>query len=652
MSDFALVVGIESYASAFAASLQGPSLDALRFTLWLRKLGVSGKNIILIHNKSKEWSGDLEAVYQKTLQRVREEGVIPSEEASFGAIKNSWREGLLAGPAKTGTLWIYWSGHGVTFPKREEALLCGDVESGEPTYLYLSELRDSLRSEKFARFSRQRIIIDACAEHLKYEDLQIAGARSPDSFEAVNEPDQIVLNAVPVGKKARAEEGGSLFTRMLLRRLETSGWPDDIVGFYQDLMSDIAKELPDTGKVPRLRILSPKFEAGILAAGDRREVECRRILRVLADSKLPYNRYQPFYARTMGPLSSDPEVLAVSSVTDMLWELLELPPQAELGGFSRALVELLSRVTRAFPDETGPIKTWLNDQIPEAGQLDIQATLDREDADLALVFLLMESALHQSGVPVAMSAYLCDATFSVTIQTWNIPAINARPGLEEELRRVLCAAGSFAQKQRVKLAVHVFANPPLLDLAYHALRLDPKDQEDCSSFGEFHPFFLRSRARLLRDDIKYDLDSWSKKTAKLRLRPARTIRFHPAPAYHSGAADVLANVDGLLSIQEVFSTSSAAAPDTPAIHKLLSMGLKRGLPLVTWRIAPPEKGDWKKFEKKMKNVFKKCKRIGEVPLQLMAERKSQPWARETVLLWDDDDTAALFARLTEEPQQQ
>jgi hypothetical protein len=98
--------------------------------------------------------------------------------------------------------------------------------------------------------------------------------------------------------------------------------------------------------------------------------------------------------------------------------------------------------------------------------------------------------------------------------------------------------------------------------------------------------------------------------------------------------DKLAKLDGLLWIREVVGEVADA-------QALLRAALECGLPLVSWRVTPPENDDWDGFEKKMKGVFEKFADVCLAPLQFRDERKSEAWARQTALLWDDDDVGQL-----------
>ena len=647
MTDYALVVGIETYQTASAKTLQGPSLDALSYALWLRKRGVPPENIILIHNKSDLWKGELDVKYGKVLKELTDLGVHPRETATYPAIYKAWREELLAGPeGEEATLWFYWSGHGITFPKRQQILLCGDLDAGNPAYFYLDEFRDSFRSLNYARFKEQRLVIDACAEHFTYQDLGIQGARLPADFEAVLEPGLILLLPVAVGQNARAEEGGSLFTRVLLAELDGArGWPADIVSFYQTLVKAIDKEAKGASLAPRLCVYSKNFEAGIRP--DRLAGQSAAIFKLLTDCHINYDRYQPLYRRTMGSVTADPEVLAASSLTEIVHELMELPAEDSYGGLSMPLAEFLFRVVRAFGAEAADVMKWVSGKVPDGGRFTIDDKLDREKPDLALAIVLIESA-GKDGFPVEMEACLTDESFQSTVQTWPFSTIANRDELEKESRALVLAARKLAVRQNVSLTIHVFANPPLLGVPYQAIPFRAAADDPGPVLGQYHPFVLRSRARMQRNedlDLEYDFESWRSKLAALRNRKCGSIVFHSAPAWSNQAADALAKVDGLLMIREIANTPSD-------IQKLLNAALTSGLPLLSWRIAPPPGGDWNAFDGMMKAVLQKAGSLAQAPQQFKDERKREAWARETVLFWDDDDTEPLRALLGEEPLQQ
>lgn len=649
-----MVVGIERYQTPLAKTLQGPSLDALRFALWLCEVQkVPAGNIILIQNKS-EWKGPGAETYNQTLDAVKAAGITVRESPSRLLIAETWRTELLSGPAEEGTLWLYWSGHGVTFPQNREAVLCANIEEGDPSYMFLGEFRDSLRNWTFKRFTRQRLIVDACAEYLSPEALNITSFRNPRTWAVTETPEQIELDAVAVGSTAEAEEGGSLFSRVLLRILEKKLWPSDPRELHSTLEKAIRAETDDASKLPRLRIISGRFEVGI-DLGNHPE-ECRELLEILGKCEIPFESYQPFYLRTMGGLISDPQVLSATTLTGMIRELLELHREAEFGGRSLALVEFLARVTREFKEKAMPIAEWLM-SVPAGGRLSVNDKLDKEASDLVLTIRLREStsnaAANRDGYPVAIHADLSDANFLGTILSWDYSDLKDQASLETKARLILNASDAQARRQKgVSLRVQVFANPPLMGVPMHAFRMDPED-DDSDVFGRLHSFVLRSRARLARA-AKYDLDAWSQKAKALRQRPCGDIAFERAPEWRDELKatlnDTLAQVDGLLLISDPLATPSLA---TEGLYKMLNAAMKRGVPLASWPVILPgdENNAPVAFDGDLKKLFKECGSLAQTPERFLYARKSQPWARHAALFWDDDDTDKLLNVTGEEPSQ-
>ena len=261
-NEYAVIVGIERYPNDFAEPLQGPSLDALRFALWLRRRGVPAKHLLILENKCDRWNGEREQAYAGVQAALRSLGVSTGEEPAFENINRAWRDRILkiSGGARDATVWLYWSGHGITLENKEELLLCSEVEFGVPTYVYLSELADGLRSGEHGRFSRQRIIIDACSEQLRADQWIGSGRRQPYLFSGNLLVDQTVLYAVPRGGNAVQNQGSSLFTRSLLLALDELGdWPEEVHELWQSVTEEISKIEPDPLRHPRLRIESPRL---------------------------------------------------------------------------------------------------------------------------------------------------------------------------------------------------------------------------------------------------------------------------------------------------------------------------------------------------------------------------------------------------------
>lgn len=656
MTDYALVVGIERYQTVHAASLQGPSLDALRFALWLHQAQtIPARNIILIQNKSDLWHDEMEEKYKHILEEVEASGIRVREDPSRQIIEKAWREELLAGPETAGTLWIYWSGHGVTFPPNREVVLCSDVAFKDPSYIFLAEFRDSLRSRLFQRYSRQRLIVDACTEYTKPESLNISSFRNPATWSITETPEQIELNAAPLGKVAQAEEGGSLFSRVLFNELKKAGWPDDLAAFYKALENAVRAQTPGESKLPRIRIMSPRFEAGF--DNGRYAEECGKLLEMLSRCKISFDSYQPFYIRTMGRLTSDAQVLSASNLTVMVLELLQLEREAAYGDYAKGLVEFLERIRRHFADRASPIAEWLQKNVPEGARLTINKALDLEAADLVLTVVLQETALNPGGFPVAIHADLSDASFTRKIMQWDFHDLQDYVSLETELRSILNASDAQARRQKeIELRVQIFANPPLMWVPWHALQIDPDDEIDSTTFGELHSFLLRSRARLAQAS-KYDLSSWKAKAKALRQRRCSQIEFEQAPAWRNeekkGVNEMLAKVDGLLFFPEILE---APSPSTEGLYKLLTAAMRRGIALASWPVIVADeqnnsKYDPDEFARNLKKLFEACDWLPQTPDHFREARKTESWARQTALFWDDDDADRFFNLLGEEPTQ-
>jgi hypothetical protein len=181
VAEYALVVGVEEYASSRALPLQGPSFDAIRFALWLRReRGTPPSNILLLHNKCAKWKGELEEEYRRLSGELAGEGVNSRGEPTFEEVNAAWQKQLrsMCPDKVTARLWIYWSGHGVIVSGDGQALLCSDTNYfDDPQVLYLSELQDGLRTQGFRQFAQQWILLDACASYVSPYDLFSSGHR-------------------------------------------------------------------------------------------------------------------------------------------------------------------------------------------------------------------------------------------------------------------------------------------------------------------------------------------------------------------------------------------------------------------------------------------------------------------------------------------
>ncbi len=651
MADWALVVGIEQYESRLAPALQGPALDALRFALWLSENRVPAGNILLFVNQC-EWPDAQRARLQEAFDGAAARGIKVRPDPVRTAIMEAWRKEPLSGAQDEGTLWLYWSGHGLAFPEHGHAVLCAGMELCEPSYIFLKEFRDSLRSVLFHRFTRQRLIVDACAEYFSPEALNIRTFRNPFSWTVEYAPDQVELSAVAMGSTATAEEGGSLFSRILFEYLEDRGWPDEPRRLYEDVEKAISAETRDHSKLPRVRIMSPRFEAGI-ERGNRAE-ECRRLLQLLWNCRIPLESYHPVYLRTMGDITSDPQVLSASTLTDMVRELLELKREEEFGDRSLGIIEFFERLHQKFENDAKPILEWLK-VVPPGALESVREKLKKESRNLVLTIRIDETSFNPNGFPVSLHAMLTDANFTATVRSWDAQDLIDQLAIEKEARFILEWASALARRTEGELSVQVFANPPLMGIPWHAIRLDPEDEIDLAVYGQLHSFVLRSRARLTRS-AKYDLEGWKQKTKALRIRPCNKVAIIKAPSWTDSGReainDELARIEGMLLINDALGAPVQASE---GLYKVLTAALRRGLSLASWPVRVTDAAGISAFqlEKYLGELLNVPELLAKIPALFLHARKSESWARQTALFWDDNDADVLRIQhlIGDEPDQ-
>ena len=376
--------------------------------------------------------------------------------------------------------------------------------------------------------------------------------------------------------------------------------------------------------------------------------EGEQLLALLAKCEILIDEYRPHYIRTIGPLNADKQVLGEASLPAMIQELLNFPPDPYFAGHTEPLVEFLKRVHCEFKARAAPIGTWL-EQVPVGAMQTISERLSQESRNLALTIELIESTANGTGFPVSIQAFLTDAHFATTVRTWSIRDLADVPSLEAGARGLLEDAHVAAHDQDVKLSVQVFAKHLLMGVPWHAFRVDLDEVEgDCSEFGEYHPFVLRSRARRLNDK-NHAMQEWREKARQLRERGCAEIVFSAAPEWTSGGRDVsdqLSRIDGMLVLGEPLGPFSEA---TKGLYQVLGMAIRKGLPLLSWPIVHPCESchTARDIGRGLGVLFGECGSILDTPERLRKARKSEPWARHTALFWDDDDSETIFKKLSE-----
>jgi len=224
----ALLVGIEKYdAGGGWNKLRGPVNDVREFYAWLRKRDVPDANIITFTSPL--------------------DNALPNCALAGSAELD---KGLAALHGRSGDLlFIYWSGHGIRDEGRHRLFLA-DATLENKRNLDFDLLRDSLRSEYFAKFPHQIIIVDACAN----DSIGKVGHSFPSIpipvWQAIQHR-QFVLYAARPGQFAKdlQEERRGLLSREFMRQVANSPaneWPPDMRRVTEEVQAEFVR-LRETG---------------------------------------------------------------------------------------------------------------------------------------------------------------------------------------------------------------------------------------------------------------------------------------------------------------------------------------------------------------------------------------------------------------------
>jgi hypothetical protein len=638
MSGAAFIVGLEKYAVAAAPPLFGPANNALRFALWTHAQGVDPASIFLFLTLSKS-----EATYNPLLQAVNDKGIQPRFTGAKEDIWKAWMDELRLAPK--GDLFAFWSGHGFAFQDGQQAVLSSTLAPGdEPDYIFLSELTGSLSTNKFRQFSNQRVVVDACANFIKPEDLGASFPRRAQDYPIEKTPARIALTAVPLGKGAIAEDGSTLFARSVLDALEPANpWPTDSIAFFVDLKKAIAAHNPKA--TPCLtRIQSPDYSDEASSQFDPGVERRKALLHVLNQCALPDSTFLEFFRQSVASLPRTVERANPASLLSAIEQLLALDTDGN--AWSNVLVEFAARIIRGHPAESQPLAAFLAQNATPKQLATVDLRLAQEHADWVLAVLLQESmstpdksAAGVSPFPANVSAVLSDTSFTHIVNIWKPVDTSDASALRSAIRDIYVNAQARASKLKKQLEVQIVANPVLFPVPYHTAPIE--DDEPAIIIGESVPFILRCRDRNLHRSA-YPADPWRQKTQALKALPK--VPIHRESAFHEKLGLSLGGYSGLLNIAAPLD----GAPGLPTpILRVITLALKKGLPLITWRCCEPDNADWDAFEVELQKLL--ANPVPQLAAKLSALRASNDWARNTVLLWDDAD--ALPQSLMEEPEQ-
>ena len=193
---FALIVGIDDYAGGDDWKLNNPANEACRMVQWLLDLGVPAHRIsCFITGGEARGEGLIDANDHKV--QCKE----PDGEAIRGAIRNPDYSDRI----DNSNLIFYWAGHGQLGSNMEQLLNDRDYAKGDQQVFDLDDVSRALRSDNWAHFKTQILLINACAGHVSNNDHNF----NKRQFEGLGDTKwkwvahrQFILCAAPPGVKA------------------------------------------------------------------------------------------------------------------------------------------------------------------------------------------------------------------------------------------------------------------------------------------------------------------------------------------------------------------------------------------------------------------------------------------------------------------
>ena len=211
----AVVVGVEKYGAAW--NLNGPACDAVRFVGWLAGNGVPAANISLFVSALPENQAAVDGCH------------VTARPATSHDIVREFTDVLAK--VHDDLLIVFWGGHGVIRADGARLLLTAEATENNVANIDLNSLLESLRSDLFAGFRRQIVLVDACANYLEHlrRTIGIPSTTLP-AGSPVPARQQFVVVSAKAGEAARnldAERTG-LFSKQLREALADAGFPPDM----------------------------------------------------------------------------------------------------------------------------------------------------------------------------------------------------------------------------------------------------------------------------------------------------------------------------------------------------------------------------------------------------------------------------------------
>ncbi|NUS80758.1 MAG: hypothetical protein HOV70_31755 [Streptomyces sp.] len=156
---YAVLVGVDTYASPNLGNLTGPALDACRHAAWLRNREVPAANIRLLISPDHRSRPETERFAQ-------EHGLEPQPATEA----NVWRVLDEELPLLRGDLlWFVWGGHAILDPDKQQRLFYADARRDRPVNLVMDDLeRALLHDPRYSGIARKVCVVDACRNFVEF----------------------------------------------------------------------------------------------------------------------------------------------------------------------------------------------------------------------------------------------------------------------------------------------------------------------------------------------------------------------------------------------------------------------------------------------------------------------------------------------------
>ncbi|MDX2042531.1 MAG: hypothetical protein SF097_15020 [Acidobacteriota bacterium] len=295
------------------------------------------------------------------------------------------------------TLYIFWGGHGQIAQNGERVLYYADAVDGSLCNLDLENLLLTLGTDRYQRFQRQTIFVDACANHIS-----LANPLPKQSFTPGNQVSGIehfALFAASAGESAGNNDVQLTgdFSRVVLDWLDRSAAysPPENEALAKHVERHFAalRQAGQSNQTPMwirrgwLGSAGSDLDGNLIYAFDPLRAKLmRQILKFANDCCIADTDWLFFYRQTMGYLNR--QIPIANTLADMLHHLYNAPWQAteknaDVGDipvrakYPDPMLEFIWRAERANPEVVDPGKL-ITAQMTENQKANLLQRLEEE----------------------------------------------------------------------------------------------------------------------------------------------------------------------------------------------------------------------------------------------------------------------------------